>query len=176
MRLLPGLALLLALATGFRPQEQLPKESHNLNWGKVSCMPMVACTGAGLGGPGAMDEGGPVPSRRGRHGLSQATGSPRGVGQRAKGLMRGSVRGLASCSRGEQGPKIWGRRGQQDWGKDMLGRRSGGTAQGSPPGTELEPSGLQQEEPEVTGPGRLGGPCPGRTWQEGPGLRGGQGL
>ncbi|XP_004640479.1 epididymal-specific lipocalin-10 [Octodon degus] len=36
MRLLPALALLLALAAGFQPQEQLPKESHSLNWGKFS--------------------------------------------------------------------------------------------------------------------------------------------
>ncbi|KAF6125039.1 lipocalin 10 [Phyllostomus discolor] len=32
----PGLALVLALAVGSQPQEQLPRESQNLNWNKFS--------------------------------------------------------------------------------------------------------------------------------------------
>ena len=39
--LLPGLVLVLALvmAVGSQPWEQLPRESHNLNWNKVSLVP-----------------------------------------------------------------------------------------------------------------------------------------
>ncbi|XP_059512237.1 epididymal-specific lipocalin-10 [Myotis daubentonii] len=35
-RLPPGLVLALVLAVGAQPQEQLPRESHNLNWNKFS--------------------------------------------------------------------------------------------------------------------------------------------
>uniref|UniRef100_A0A667GYY3 Lipocalin 10 n=1 Tax=Lynx canadensis TaxID=61383 RepID=A0A667GYY3_LYNCA len=35
-RLVPTLVLALVLATGSRPQEQLPREAHSLNWNKFS--------------------------------------------------------------------------------------------------------------------------------------------
>ena len=44
--LLPVLALALVLAVGSQPQEQIPREAHNLNWSKVSCVPMVPEPGA----------------------------------------------------------------------------------------------------------------------------------
>lgn len=34
-RLVPTLVLALVLAMGSRPQEQLPREAHSLNWNKV---------------------------------------------------------------------------------------------------------------------------------------------
>lgn len=36
-QLWPGLVLALVPAVGSQLQEQLPRESHNLNWKKVSC-------------------------------------------------------------------------------------------------------------------------------------------
>lgn len=40
-RLTCVLVLALVLALGSRPQEQPPRESHNLNWNKVGHMPAV---------------------------------------------------------------------------------------------------------------------------------------
>ena len=40
--LLSGLLSVLVLATGSQPQEQLPRESHILNWNKVNLVPVVS--------------------------------------------------------------------------------------------------------------------------------------
>lgn len=78
MRLLPclALALALALATGLQPQERPFKESHSLNWGKVSHLPLGACARCrAMMSQGATGSSGRCAHGRGGHGLQPCQGA-----------------------------------------------------------------------------------------------------
>lgn len=68
----PGLVLALVLAVEAQPQGQLPRESHNLNWNKVSLMPSPCAKGPATKGPAGCPPGSP----RLPEGSTASLGSP----------------------------------------------------------------------------------------------------
>lgn len=73
------LALLLGLGGGSRAQEQLPRESHNLNWVKVSLAPRSPCRALGPGWVGAVGRGPLKPGTGWQGAWALASAGPEGL-------------------------------------------------------------------------------------------------